>query len=200
MSSDNSITITRALVELKTLDARIKKAREGSVFITYQVRGNAKAELTPSNLQKVNDLMDYRKRLKGAIVQSNAKTQVNIDGETYSVAEAIERKNSIDYDRQLLAVMRQQWANAVNLVERHNINVQKKLDRLLEVEFGKDVKSNVENMERISESYLSNNKAELVDTMDLKNKMDRLENSIMNFEKEVDLALSESNATTRVTV
>lgn len=196
-----SITITRALVELKTVASRIDKALRDSVFVTYKVREKLSEQVTPNQFQKINDLIAFRKKLKSAIVQSNAVTKVKIGGEVYTVAEAIERKNSIALEQKLLDEMKRQLSVATNTVENHNANVQRKLDRLLEVEFGKDqVKSNVENVQAISESYLSSNRCSLVDPMDLASRIHVLEERIMEFEKEVDLALSESNAVTRISL
>lgn len=197
----NDITITRALAQLKTLSERIDNTLEKSVFITYRYRGDTERKMTEHNLQKVRDLIGYRKRLKAAIVESNASTYVTINGDTCTVAEAIERKSSIELEKRLLAKMKRELAEVSRKVESHNQQVQKKLDRLLEVEFGKDqVKSNVENMETISESYLKNNRAEMVDPLRLEEKITQLEESIMNFESEVDLVLSESNAITKINV
>jgi len=200
MSSD-PITITRALVELKTLTQRIEKTLASSVFISYSVRGEEKGTVTKDKLQKINDLIDYRNRLKRAIVQSNAQTMVTINKEQYTVAEAIERKSSIDFEKKLLSEMRRQYATATKTVENHNQRVEQGLQTLLQKEFSKDnVKSNVDNIKTISDAYLQSNRAELLDPLKLESTIERIEESILNFEQEVDLVLSESNATTKITV
>lgn len=196
----SEITITRALVELKTLEDRITKAMRACKLITFKVREEDREKLTPHNYQKVVDLIAHRKRLKAAIVQSNAVTRVQVAEENYTVAEAIERKRSINFERSLLQTMKQQLADTKQKVASWNTRVEQKLDRLLEVEFGKDVKSNVENVQKISESYMKNNKAEVVDPLRLEEKIEKLENEITRFNAEVDLVLSESNAVTRITV
>jgi hypothetical protein len=200
-TTTNEITITRALAQLKTLSERIDNTLEKSVLITYKHRGNIERNMTEHNLQKVRDLIAYRKRLKAAIVKSNANTTVSIDGDCCTVAEAIERKSSIDLEKRVLLKMKRELAEVTRTVESHNQQVQKKLDRLLEVEFGKDqVKSNVENMETISESYLRNNRAEIIDPLRIEEKITQLEENILKFESEVDLVLSESNAITKIYV
>lgn len=200
MSSD-PITITRALVELKTLTQRIEKALASSVFISYSVRGEEKGTVTKDKLQRINDLIDYRNRLKRAIVQSNAQTMVTINKEEYTVAEAIERKSSIDFEKKLLSEMRRQFANATRTVESHNQRVEQGLQSLLQKEFSKDnVKSNVDNIKTISDAYLQSNRAEVLDPLKLESTIERIDESIMNFEQEVDLVLSESNATTKIVV
>jgi len=157
--------------------------------------------MTPDNLQRIKDFISYRNRLKAAIVHSNAATTVNINGNEYTVAEAIERKTSIQYEKNLLAVLKRQYANVTNRIESHNKKMEQDLKRLIEVDFGKDqVKSTVDNVEHITETYMKANKAEAVDPLNLENRINNLEDAIMNFEKEVDLSLSESNAITKINV
>jgi len=204
MSAQQSdpITITRALVELKTLDSRIQKVVGNSVFISYQCSNeeNPKKKTTSGSYQKAMDLIEYRNRLKAAIVLSNARTTVAINGKTYTIAECIERKTSIGYEKNVLNEMKQQLANATSEVENFNQQVQKKLDKLMEVSFGSNQKTNADDMKTFSDNYVKSNRAELVDPMKLAEKIDHLEDEIVKFVSEVDLVLSESNATTRITV
>ena len=198
----SGITITRALVELKTLDSRIQKTVRDSVYVSYKCSGdeNAKKKVTPVLQQKVVDLIAYRNKLKAAIVHSNAETRVMIDKNEYSVAECIERKASISYEKMVLSEMKSQLASATNDVENFNNQVQKKLDKLLEVSFGSNQKTNVDDMKTFSDNYVKANRAELVDPMKIAEKIDLLEDQIVKFESEVDLVLSESNATTYIKV
>jgi hypothetical protein len=201
-STDNSITITRALVELKTLTARIEKAERQCVFISVKSQNDQapKEKITENHYQKLMDLISYRKKLKSAVVLSNARTQVQIEANRYTVAEAIERKESISYEKTLLAQMKLQLTRATQEVENYNVQVQKKLDKLLEVSFGSNQKNNLEEMKTFSENFLRTNRYELVDPMRLAEKIDQLEDQIIKFESEVDLVLSESNATTKIVV
>jgi anti-anti-sigma factor len=58
---------------------------------------NAKANST-----SVLALIKQRNAIKSEIVRSNALTEITVDGKVYTVAGAIERKNSIGYERELL--------------------------------------------------------------------------------------------------
>lgn len=202
MSENNSITITRALVELKTLDSRISKAMRDAVFLTYKCNNEEtpKEKVTENRYQQITDLIEYRKKLKGAIVRSNAATTVVIGKKEYTAAEAIERKSSIEYERKLLNAMKTQLGNASKQLEVYNEKVQGKLDGILEKSFGSSQKGNLDELKSFSESYLKTNRAELVDPLNLSEKISKLEDQIVNFSSEVDLILSESNATTRVVV
>ncbi len=82
------ITIIRGLTTLKTLDKKISKAIRNGKYVSYEVNGKSDTDLTAvSDLQKVNDLIDYRDSLKKAISVSNSKTMVKIGKEEMLVTE-----------------------------------------------------------------------------------------------------------------
>ena len=96
------MTVHKALCELKTLDARITKAIQGSVYVFANKHANAKvagmsvsdycAEVK-SAYQSACDLIARRDAIKRAVTLSNATTKVTIGGQEYTIAEAIEMKN-----------------------------------------------------------------------------------------------------------
>lgn len=97
-----TMTIHKALCELKTLDSRIKKAIEGSVFVFANKHSNAKvsgktisaySDEVKSAYQSACDLVARRDAIKRAVTLSNATTKVTIGGQEYTIAEAIEMKN-----------------------------------------------------------------------------------------------------------
>lgn len=200
-NASTTITIVRALVYLKTLNSRIEKARRDCVLITHKIgKEPAKATVTEDKYQKIIALIENRKRIKAAIVLSNANTFVNISGKQYSIAEAIERKSSIDFEKELLMDMKKQLSLETTMVENANARVQKQLDKMLEESFKNGQKNSAEEMKTFSDNYMSSNKAELVDPLKLSEKINKLEDDIINFESEVDLVLAESNAKTLVKV
>lgn len=96
-----TMTIHKALCELKTLDSRIKKAIEGSVFVFANKHSNAKvsgktisaySDEVKSAYQSACDLIARRDAIKRAVTLSNATTKVTIGGQEYTIAEAIEMK------------------------------------------------------------------------------------------------------------
>ncbi len=195
-------TITRALVELKTLDKRIQKLTSQTRFVAMTYKGfRGDNEVDPAKYQSVRDIIAFRNKVKRAVIRSNAVITVEIAGETYTVQEAIDRKSSIQFEKQLLAQMKTQRARVLNELERHNTAVETKLDQLLSSQFGsKDSKANKDDLTSISESYRKSNLATLVDPICLDKEIERLEESIEQFEAEVDFGLSESNALTRIKI
>lgn len=100
----------------------------------------------------------------------------------------------------MLDRLRKVRAEITTSVEYHNQQVQAKLDRLLEVEFGKGQKSDVSHISSITDAFMKSNKAALIDPLNIDLRIEDLESMVDNFEREVDFALSESNATTHITV
>ncbi|MED1917335.1 hypothetical protein P4V64_18615, partial [Bacillus thuringiensis] len=90
------------------------------------------------------------------------------------------------------------YNHAVTQVESKNEEVQLRLEKLLEANFGKDSKVKDTEMEAISKPFKEQNEAKLVDPLKLKEKMDTLSKEIDEFECEVDFILSESNTITKI--
>ena len=204
MSTDTTYTITRALVELKTLSKRITKLTNNTTYLDFHVpnqnRSHDRVEKAVSSYQAIRDLIRFRNKIKYAVIASNARTDVVINGTTYKVAEAIDMKQSVNYWKTLLDQLRHARLSVTNTVEHHNAQVQAKLDRLLEVEFGKGQKSDVSHISSITDAFMKSNKATLIDPLNIDLKIEELESMVDNFEREVDFALSESNATTYIMV
>lgn len=201
------ISITRALAQVKSLNDRIARAT-AMAFVSNTVGGKHASGkpaqevevLLTANLQSVKDLIAQRKALKAAIVRSNAVTKVTIAGTEQTVAEAIERKTSIQLEQALLQTMRQQLLQQQTTVERTNVQVQQRLDTLIQTAVGKDRKVDESELKAITGPFEAQNKAAVLDPSDLQKQIEALAAEIDAFLLEVDFALSEVNATTSVAV
>ena len=197
----SSISITRALVELKTLDSRIQKKIDTSIFVSYKGQFHQPADGIKdalANFQSANDLIERRKKIKSAIITSNATTKVTICGNEMTIAEAIETKSSIRHKKNLLAVLKAQYGNSVNTVEAINAKVRKDLENKSSREGDKDKQQM--SLEEFSKTYISLHGVELFDPLKVSQKIEQLEQFIIQFEQEVDYILSERNATTLIEV
>lgn len=201
--ADDKITITRALVEIKLLDKRIKKAVTNCTALKVRTandkwdRQEFQTEAS-SNLQSIQDLIKRRNDIKARIIMSNAITKVRIGDTEYTIAEVIDKKQSIRHEKDLLDHLREQQRSAQETVERYNSVNRTKLDTLIELNFSKDRKNNDSDMASITKAFNDNNKVELVDPANVKKLIQDLDAQIMEFEKEADLVLSEINAVTYV--
>ena len=84
--------------------------------------------------------------------------------------------------------------------ERRKAEVDGRLERLLQSELGKDVKTNPETITALTNSFRENNKVEMVDPLDLATRVATLEDELDAFETNVDWVLSESNGKTLIDV
>jgi hypothetical protein len=152
------ITITRALNEVKLLDKRINSAIENLVLadVSYAKepgKVSSRNQYMPKDdfikkvkgdFQSVNDLIQRRSYIKAQIAQSNSLTEVNVAGVTMAVAEAIEKKASIEYDRAEWEKIEHELYTDTNTKDRHDKAIETNVNRLIETTFGRDKKTDSE--------------------------------------------------------
>lgn len=148
--------------------------------------------------QSIMDLIRNRNTLKAVIVKSNAITYLEIGDKTMTVAEAIERKNSIQYEKDLLLAMKAQYASATVTVNKENTKVDNKVDELIQSFVSRDTTKKFDKNEQtaVEALYREQNEWELVDPLNLFDLMTKLEADIDTFESQVYGRLSLCNATT----
>ena len=119
------------------------------------------------------------------------------------IADAIERKRSIELDKELLETMKTQYRKTLSEVQRNNDNVERELKELLDTRMSSDSKdsknSNNNNLE-FATSYRDMNEWELIDPLGLEKAIKQLELEIDEFEADVDSSLSEINAITKIVI
>lgn len=203
-----TMTVHRALVELKTLDARITKAICETSFVTANKHSNTKINGKPiedyiksvkENISSIRTLINRREALKKAVTQSNAITHVTINGVEYTVAEAIEaKKNGILLYSNLYNTMSSQYKRAISTVEKENGDkLTLAADAFVTGMYGsKDKNVRGEEADVARQSYIKANSYDLIDPLDVVNYIKELEEFINTFNDDVDAALSVSNATT----
>lgn len=199
--TDNRMSVTRALAELKTLNKRISKLTNETTFASTHVVGRPwtdHSDHTKAAYQSLQDLMNRYSNIKYAIIRSNATTTVQISGVTYTVAEAIAKKESVRQQKELLARLKRFRTNVKNEVEQHNYRLQGKLDDLLKTSFSQNKKADETDVKAMTEAYLKNNRIETSDPLGLEERVRELEGDVTQFETEVDFVLSESNALTKL--
>ena len=199
------ISVTQALSELKLLRKRIESVTNNAVFTTLKKASDmvdtAKfSTQATASYQSFTDLVARYNGLKSAIVISNATTKVTIGGTMYTVADAVERKRSIELEKGLMNLMKRQHTITMAEYERHQQMEQQRVDRLLTTELAKDAKTNVEVVQQLTATFLAQNKATVLDPLNLSEKIEALGKSIEDFETQVDYTLSESNGRTMITL
>ena len=206
-----TMTVHKALAELKVLDSRINDAiLSGDFIITKKnnqdtVKGKTveqfKSKATEA-FQKASDLIRRRNAIKNAVVVSNANTTVKIGDKDYTVVEAIEKKNhGMDYYVQLRDVLRQQFAKQKSELEKHNASLQQKAEQFVTgLMGGREVKTDSTEYISAVDTYIKSNTMTLLDPLGIEKKIEELDDMINTFLPEVDAALSVSNAVTTITI
>ena len=206
----DKVTITRALVMLKTLDKRISKLTQELIPLDISVDKkllSSKQTIEEfglrikSEYQKLTDLIKQRNTIKSGVVTSNANTKIKIDTIELTVAEAIERKSSIVFEKNIVELLKmhvRDYSLKINQIEQQVTN---RLDRLLESTFSKDsTKVKAEEYDAVAKPFMNRNQPTLIDPLEVRKIINKLTNTVDVFEEEVDIALSESNATTYIEI
>ena len=206
------ITITRGLGELKLLDKRITKAITGIRFVDmYQERNRKDKDILTKNgvlkseyeqktkaaMESIYDLVERRKQIKSAILISNATTKIAISETEYTVIEAIERKNSITYEKNILAKMRADLTAAKSQIEAQKPQLDQGINEMVQKNIG-DKKPEQSDYELIAKPFFEANVLRLIDPCQIEKEIEKLDEKIDNFLTEVDFVLSESNAKTEI--
>lgn len=207
--SINEISITRALAELKLVESKINKKINENEFVYINskkskshISNDGLLQLSKSGFQSVIDLINYRNKLKNGIILSNSRTMVKLNGEEMTVAEVIEKKNVVEFYKNLLNKLKMKREGVINQMERHNQSMENDLQKILEINFGKatNLKTNSDDIESISKSYREHNKAEIIDGIGIDKKINEIEELVNQYETEANFVLSESNAITKIRV
>jgi len=206
------MTIHKALAELKIIGDRINSSISTATFIKANKHSNEKINgvsinefksQIQGNWEKSNDLIKRRNAIKRAVVLSNATIKVKVGIDEFTVAEAIEMKNTgMQYKKELLNQLNRQYVEAIRITEKENgETLQSKAENYVIGLYGsKEGKVNTEEIENTKKQFIVNNTFELVDPIKVREKIDALEKEISEFETEIDSCLSVSNSLTEIVI
>lgn len=206
------MNVHQALAELKMLDKRITAAiREGG-FVVANKHSNTKIggiEIKAyvndmvSRYQSINDLIARRNAIKRAVVQSNAVTVVSVAGQEYTVAEAIDMKNTgMENLKQLRDRLTHEYRIAKATADNSNgSELSRRAEDYIRTMVGNtDVKGMTEEVKRMRDDFIKAQTTELVDPIGVLEQINKLNDEIDAFLTNVDACLSVSNALTLIEV
>lgn len=211
MAVKETMTVHKALAELKVLDKRIMDAMSAATFVANKknnqekVCGSTPSEFSNfafSSYDKISDLIKRRNAIKDAVNVSNATTEVEINGNKYTVVEAIDKKNhGMMFYTVLRDTMAAQYARAKSEMEKQNSQLQQKAEQFVTGLMGnKETASKNEDYDASVKTYIKSNTVEMIDPLGLEKKIAELDDMINAFMPEVDASLSVSNALTTITI
>jgi len=204
MPNTTTMTVARAMNELKLLDKKIHKGIREGCFVSFKI-GNDGDSIIPgceptSSFQSITSLIQRRNRIKSAILISNATTTVKIGSREMTVAEAIDKKKSIQYEKELLMQMKRQSGDIHERINYEKDRAEERFDKIMRETAGKEGKVREEDIRTSREVFMANNKPTIIDPLNIDEKIQELDEFIDTFENEVDISLNESNARTTITI
>ena len=206
------MTVQRALNELNTLESRIEKrlldfrivgTRKNSESKVSETRETVADFTTNATaiMDSVDALLKRQRQLKQAIMTSNAQTMIEVAGVAYSVMTAIDRKRTIEVEKMVLDNMKHELRKAEVKVSRENDNVEAYIQRQVLAMAGGDLSNKKDEfIVSFEKTYRDKNGWDLVDPLGLRNLIEKREQEILEFELEIDTALTVSNAITKIVI
>ena len=186
------ITITQALVEIKILEDRIYKSINDvptlqTVLVDDEDQlGNLDKEKIEKNFQsyvdKTKQLIKNYRELKSAVSESNATETLTIGEETMTVAEAIVKKNTIQYDIQFVNKIKQQYT-------LDSERTTKKRQEVLRMQ-----------LENIKDDTKLKVNTEIIEPDNIEDIIKQMEDALSDFISSIDVSLNIHNATTTIEV
>lgn len=206
-----TMTIHRALSELKIIDSRIDKTISEGVFVCANKHSNAKIsgmtineiqDAMKSSLDSITSIITRKNAIKRAVDLSNATTKVSINGSEMTVIEAINLKNhGLESKQELLNAMKRQYSGAITKATTENNTLNERAEAyVIGMYGGKDTKTDPSTITKAKQEFIEMNTIDVVDGINIVKTIKSLEEEIFNFMAEVDATLSESNAITQITI
>lgn len=207
-----TMTIHRALAEINVLEDRISKLTREAVFCgaakqSMKKLGGVAIEEYKANgqssLNKIKDLIARLNAIKRAISESNAVTHRTVCGKDYTIAQIIwMNQHGIDFLSDLLNQMERQYSNAVSVIETTNSRLSDRADDFVIRSNNPADKDGMspDAIRDMRDGYIERETMILIDGINIKKTKENLADEINSFKAEVDAVLSESNATTEITI
>lgn len=204
-----TMTVHRALAELKTIDSRIESKINETTFCFANKHSNTKVNGVEmkdyvanmkNDFKSIKTLINRRNAMKRAVCLSNAITKIEINGREYYVAEAIEMKNHgmDNYERLRKAIENDILLTEEAITKVNGETLEKKADDYVQGLFGSKEKVTGTEADNTRKAYIEANTFDFIDPLNAKEVLKWLDDKIDEFEAEIDSALSVSNAITKI--
>ena len=160
--------------------------------------------------QQIVDLIDRFQKIDAAIVDSNAKTEITTSYGTFTVAGAISLRSRLrglgayegeaDFEGKLQDKLKSEYNERVRFCDMKNSQLQSTAEDMRLSILGRDAKTKDEKPLGVVEAYVKENTTELVDPLEVKKKLEALEEKRSTLLTELDTQIKVSNATTFIEV
>ena len=168
------------------------------------------AKEAESAYQQIVDLIDRFQKIDAAIVDSNARTKITTSYGEFTVAGAISLRSRLrglgayegeaDFEGKLQDKLCSEYSERVRFCDMKNSQLQSTAENMRMSILGKDSNTKDEKPLGVVDVYVKENTTELVDPLDVKKKMEALEEKRNTLLTELDTQIKVSNATTFVEI
>ena len=213
--------VTQALDErdllVKKISDKIEKAsfvdtikpNEDKVF-EKRISKEEYAKEAEAAYQQIHDLIQRFQKIDAAIVDSNAKTGIQTSYGEFTVAGAISLRSRLrgmdaydgeaDFEGKLRNKMRNEYNDRIQFSDLKNSQLQTTAENMRLSILGRDTKAKDDKPLGVVDAYVKENTTELVDPLDVKKKLDALEDKRNTLLQELDTQIKVSNATTFIEI
>lgn len=213
--------VTQALDErdllVKKISDKIDKAsfvdtikpNEDKVY-SKRIGKDEYAKEAESAYQQIVDLIERFQKIDAAIVASNAETEITTSYGKFTVAGAISLRSRLrglgiydgeaDFEGILKSKMQDEYNERVRTCDLKNSQLQNTAESMSLSILGKDSKTKDDKPLGVVDAYVKENTTELVDPLDIKKKIESLEEKNNTLLKELDTQIKVSNATTLIEI
>lgn len=207
-----TISLTRALAEVKTLEDRIQKAIATARFVDvvqgtddkpvdrgFQSKEELEARIK-GDFASIEALTARRAAIKAAITKANVVTPVKIGAATMTIADAVNLKQSLYLQTMLLEQMKASLLQGTRQVEALAKALDEKVERLVQNSFQNVSKVSEEQFLSVKKPQADAFEPKLLDPLKVNEKVKALESRLEEIQLNLDFALSEVNARTDVEI
>ena len=163
-----------------------------------------------SSYQQIIDLIHWYDKVDQAILHSNAETIIETSYGTMSIANALALRSRLNcsnaydsdsnFEGNLMMKLQEELNEKIRVMEQKNKGLQNTAETMRLSILGKDTKTKDETPLKVVDVYVQENTTELIDPLNVRKKIDELNERRETILNELDTKIKVSNATTFVEI
>lgn len=168
------------------------------------------AKEAEASYQQILDLIERFQKIDAAIVDSNARTEAKTAYGTFTVAGALSLRSRLrgmdsydgeaDFEGKLQEKLNTEYNERVRFCDLKNSQLQNTAESMRLSILGRDAKTKDDKPLGVVDAYVKENTTELADPLDVKKKLEQLEEKRNTLLTELDTQIKVSNATTFIEI
>lgn len=163
-----------------------------------------------SSYQQIIDLIHWYDKVDQAILRSNAETIIETSYGTMSIANALALRSRLscsntydsdsNFEGNLMMKLQEELNEKIRVMEQKNKGLQNTAETMRLSILGKNTKTKDETPLKVVDVYVQENTTELIDPLNVRKKIDELNERRETILNELDTKIKVSNATTFVEI